>query len=64
MMERNVPAMGKVSRAAIKATAAQRALSSPSDCDSNKTDASRQLAASSKKIESRCHSRAAHGKGR
>src|ERR1035437_3131839 len=56
--------MGKVSNAAIKATAAQRALLSSNVSDSNKAEASRQLAASNKKIEIRCHRKAAHGNGR
>jgi|SRR5208282_716643 len=56
--------MGKVSKAAIKATAAQQARSSSKSGDSNKADASRQLAASNKKMESRCHKKAAHGSGR
>ncbi len=51
--------MGKVSKAAIAATAAQRARSS-----SNKAEASRQLAASSKKIEIRCQRNTTHGNGR
>jgi len=56
--------MGKVSNAAIKATAAQRAISSADDSDSNKADARRQLAASNKKIEMSCHNKAAQGKGK
>ena len=56
--------MGKVSKAAIKATAAQRARSSSALSSSNKAEASRQVAASSKKIEVRCHRNATHGNGR
>src|SRR5260221_14621496 len=51
--------MGKVSMADIKATAPQRAFSF-----SNMADATRQLAASNKKIEIRCHRKAAQGSGR
>src|ERR1017187_6710874 len=61
--------MGKVSKAAIKATAAQRAHLSSSDSDSddsgwNRAEANRQLAASNKKMETKCHRKAAHGNGR
>src|SRR5208282_2746978 len=56
--------MGKVSKAAIKATAPQRAGSLSGDSDSNKAAASRPLAASNKKMEIRCHRKAAHGNGR
>src|ERR1035438_3997596 len=60
--------MGKVSKAAIRATADQRAISlskaHPSKSDSNKADARRQLATSNKKMEISCHREAAHGSGR
>lgn len=66
--------MGRVSNAAIKATAAQRARSSfvewelvessPAESDSKKAEASRQLATSNKKIETRCHNNAAHDSGK
>jgi len=46
----------------MEATAAQRALSSSHDRDSKKAEASRQLAASNKKMESSCQRKATQGK--
>jgi len=46
----------------MDATPAQRALSSSGDRDSKKAEASRQLAASNKKMESNCHRKAIQGK--
>src|SRR5580698_7531618 len=56
--------MGRVSNAVIMVTAPQHASSFSNDSDSNKADARRQLAASNKKIEIRCHRKATHGRGR
>src|SRR5260370_18949697 len=56
--------MGKVSKAAIKATAAKRERPSTSDSEPNKADARCQAPASNKKIDARCHTKATHGNGR
>src|ERR1039458_3007315 len=56
--------MGRVSKAAIKATPAQRAISASVLSASNKADARRKLAASNKKMQRICHRKATHGNGR
>src|SRR5580698_612091 len=56
--------MGRVSKVTIKVTADQRASSSSNESDSNRADARRQLAASNKKMEIKCHRKAIHSRGR